>query len=126
MDRGDEPDKAAGPGAKEKMTPDTVFFFTFLGEKVLGIFAGHYEFARDAPQQLNDQCYMVYMGGEGGACKRRGREGENKDTQTRVVRQEFRRGPRPESAAGGWRLEASAANRHLSHIRSDLLCRSIH
>lgn len=49
---------------------DTVF--TFLGEKVLGIFAGHYEFARDTPQQLNDQCYVVYMG-RGSVCKRRWR-----------------------------------------------------
>lgn len=37
----------------------TLFFFTFLGEKVLGIFASQYEFAWDTPQQLNDQCYMV-------------------------------------------------------------------
>ena len=34
--------------------------FTFLGEKILGIFAGHYEFAWDTPQQLNDQRYVVY------------------------------------------------------------------
>lgn len=40
--------------------------FTFLGEKVLGIFARHYEFAWDTPQQLNDQCYMVYVVARGG------------------------------------------------------------
>lgn len=34
--------------------------FTFLGEKILGIFAAHNEFAWDTPQQLNDQRYMVY------------------------------------------------------------------
>lgn len=41
--------------------------FTFLGEKVLGIFARHYEFTWDTPQQLNDQCYMVYVVDE---CKK--------------------------------------------------------
>lgn len=40
--------------------------FTFLGEKVLGIFARHYELAWDTPQQLNDQCYMVYVVARGG------------------------------------------------------------
>lgn len=40
--------------------------FTFLGEKVLGIFARHYEFAWDTPQQFNDQCYMVYVVARGG------------------------------------------------------------
>lgn len=114
MDRGGEPDKAAGPGAKEKtaaVIPNNVFFFTFLGEKVLGIFAGHYEFARDAPQQLNDQCYMVYMGGGwwGDACKRRGR-GEEK---TKTHKQESSdkssvAAPLPERAAGGWRLQPPA------------------
>lgn len=63
---GDGRDNAATLDAKEKKmlyfsTLLFFFFFTFLGEKVLGIFAGHYEFARDTPQQLNDQCYMVYM-----------------------------------------------------------------
>jgi len=43
--------------------------FTFLGEKILGIYASHYEFAWDTPQQLNYQRYMVYA--EDG-CKRRG------------------------------------------------------
>lgn len=38
----------------------TLKLFTFLGEKILGIFAGHYKFAWDTSQQLNDQRYMVY------------------------------------------------------------------
>lgn len=32
---------------------------TFLGEKVLGVFSRNYEFARDHPQQLNDQSNVV-------------------------------------------------------------------
>lgn len=44
----------------------TCDMFTFLGEKVLGIFASHYEFAWDTPQQLNDQCYVVYVVARGG------------------------------------------------------------
>lgn len=56
--------------------------FTFLGEKILGIFAGHYEFAWDSPQQLNDQRYMVYMA-DGIA---RG-EGKTDKTDNRFVRQ---------------------------------------
>lgn len=66
--------------------------FTFLGEKVLGIFAGHYEFARDTPQQLNDQCYMVYMGAGG----------------TRHTTELSDRVPsraHSESVDGGWRVE---------------------
>lgn len=54
------------------------FFFTFLGEKVLGIFAGHYEFAWDTPQQLNDQCYVVYM------VARCMRGGENKRDKQQI------------------------------------------
>lgn len=38
-----------------------VFQITFLGEKVLGIFSSQYEFAWDCPQQLNDQCYVVFI-----------------------------------------------------------------
>lgn len=52
---------------KSLSTCDT---FTFLGEKVLGIFARHYEFAWDTPQQLNDQCYMVYVVTSGRGNKR--------------------------------------------------------
>ncbi len=33
---------------------------TFLGEKLLGIFSGQYEFAWDGPQQFNDQSNVVY------------------------------------------------------------------
>lgn len=57
--------------------PPTLFF-TFLGEKILGIFAGHYEFAWDTPQQLNDQRYMVYAADN---CKRRGGEEDRQDKQ---------------------------------------------
>lgn len=48
--------------------------FTFLGEKVLGIFARHCEFAWDTPQQLNDQCYMVYLVARGGRGDKQDRQ----------------------------------------------------
>lgn len=35
------------------------YCITFLGEKILGIFASQYEFAGDTPQQLNDQRYVI-------------------------------------------------------------------
>lgn len=73
--------------------------FTFLGEKVLGIFAGHYEFARDTPQQLNDQCYMVYNGG----VFARG-EGEKTRHRTELSDRVPSRA-HCESVDGGWRVE---------------------
>lgn len=54
--------------------------FTFLGEKILGIFAGHYEFAWDTPQQLNDQRYMVYR--DNSFQEERGRQTRQTDCQT--------------------------------------------
>lgn len=71
--------------------------FTFLGEKILGIFAGHYEFAWDTPQQLNDQCYMVYTA-EG--CKRRGEDRQDKRQIHQTVSQS-----QAQLWVCGWRAE---------------------
>ncbi len=65
------------------MTP-TLPLFTFLGEKILGIFARHNEFAWDTPQQLNDQRYMVYSAEE---CKRRGEDRQDKQQIGQTVSQ---------------------------------------
>lgn len=62
-----------------------VFQITFLGEKILGIFAVHYEFAWDAPQQLNDQRYMVYKGRR--LQEERGRQRQDKQQICQTVSQ---------------------------------------
>ena len=57
--------------------------FTFLGEKVLGMFSRQNKFSRDSPQQLNDQRYMVYTEPARGPPHGRGRGGEGRgDKQT--------------------------------------------
>lgn len=72
--------------------------FTFLGEKILGIFAGHYEFAWDTPQQLNDQRYVVYRRFQ----EEREQKTDRQDTQ-QIVRQSP--GHRPTLGVCGWRAE---------------------
>lgn len=71
-----------------------VLCFTFFGEKILGIFAGHYEFAWDSPQQLNDQRYMVYTADD---CKEK--RNKTDKTHNRFVRR--CPGNRPALGVGG-------------------------
>lgn len=94
----------------------TLLFFTFLGEKVLGIFAGHYEFAWDSPQQLNDQCYMVYMVDD---CKRRG---ENKQDKQQIYQTESQSQAHSGCVGGGLRGQADSTHTHtyLGHIVAEV------
>lgn len=58
--------------------------FTFLGEKILGIFPSRYEFAWDLPQQLNDQCNMVCTDNERKETGGR-EEGRTRQTESDLV-----------------------------------------
>lgn len=91
-----------------------LFSFTFLGEKVLGIFAGHYEFAWDTPQQLNDQCYVVYMVAR---CMRGGQNKRDKQ-QIRQTEAQSLAHSGCVCVGGGLRVQADSTHTHtyLGHI----------
>lgn len=78
--------------------------FTFLGEKILGIFAAHYEFAWDTPQKLNDQSYMVYVAGGG---KRREEDRQNTQQIYQTMSQS-----QAHSGCGGLRMREDRPTAH--------------
>lgn len=103
---------AVGLHLKDRQEVHTGHNFTFLGEKVLGIFSSHYEFAWDSPQQLNDQRYMVYTAEPPGRRVQRGREGGRQTRQTTTSQTVSQSGPR---WVCGWRAEEERGGADSTH-----------